>query len=92
MNDASATRTAQVRHKCFHFDLDNDTSGNIFSHLSIYYVASQRLRGEERFHSKNYLLEMPRSHAKIRLKSEPKKLKKVISKKLWQKLYEKVIH
>ena len=37
-------------------------------------MASQRLQGEEQFHSKNYLLEMPRFHAKMCLKSAPQKL------------------
>ena len=32
-------------------------------------MASKRLQGEEQFHSKNYLSEMLRSHAKMRLKS-----------------------
>ena len=40
------------------FDFDNDTSKNIFSHLYVYYLARERLQGEEKFHSKNYLLEM----------------------------------
>ena len=68
-NDASATRV-----KNFHFD--NDTSENIFSNTYIYisYIANERLQGEEQFHSKNYLLEMSRSHAKMRLKSAPQKL------------------
>ena len=34
----------------------------------------QCIQGEEQFHSKNYLLEMPFSHAKMRLKSVPQKL------------------
>ena len=38
------------------FDFDNDTSKIIFSYPYIYYMASQRLQGEEQFHSKNYLL------------------------------------
>ena len=33
-------------------------------------MANERLQGEEQFHSKNYLLEMPRSHAKIHAKFE----------------------
>ena len=58
--DMSATR---VRHECYtndtsatqvkKFDFDNDTSENIFSHLYIYYMESERLQGEEQFHSKN---------------------------------------
>ena len=63
-SDTSATRVKN-------FDFDNDTSKNIFSHHCIYYMASERLQGEEQFHSKNYLLEMSRFHAKMRLKSAP---------------------
>ena len=66
------------------FDFDSDTSKNIFLQPYIYYTASERLQGDEQFHSKNYLLEMPCFHAKIRLKSAPQKLdflmKKTISK------------
>ena len=47
------------------FDFDNDKSKNIFQHPYSYYVTSERLQGEEQFHSKNYLLEMPRFHAKV---------------------------
>ena len=43
-------------------------------------MASERLPGKEQFHSKNYLLEMPRSHAKMRLKSAPQKLNFVTAK------------
>ena len=53
------------------FDFDNVTSKNIFSHPYIYYMASERLQGGEQFDPKNYLLKMPRSHAKIRFKSAP---------------------
>ena len=73
--DTSAT---PVRHECDtneiiatwvkNFDFDNETGENIFSHLYISYMANERLQGEEQFHSKNYLLEMPRFHAEIRVK------------------------
>ena len=43
-------------------------------------MASERLQGEEQFHSQNCLLEMPRSHAKMRLKSAPQKLNFSIAK------------
>ena len=66
-NDASTTRVKN-------FDFDNGTSKNIFSHPYIYYIASERLQGEEQFHSRNYLLEIPRFHAKMHLKSAPQKL------------------
>ena len=72
-NNKSATRV-----KNFHFD--NGTSKNIFSHPHIYYVASERLQGEKQFHSKNYLLEMSRFHAKMCLKSAPQKLNFLMKK------------
>ena len=43
-------------------------------------MANERLQGEEQFYSKNYLLEMPRSHAEMRLKSAPQKLNFVMTK------------
>ena len=33
------------------FDFDNDKRENIFSHPYISYIANERLRGEEQFHS-----------------------------------------
>ena len=81
--DTSATRTTRVRHNCYtnntsatqvkNLDFDNDTSKNIFSHPYIYYMASERLQGDKQLYSKNYLLEMPCSHAKMRFKSAPQK-------------------
>ena len=67
MNDKNATRVKN-------FDFDNDTGKNIFSHPYTYYMASETLHGEEQFHTKNYLWEMSRFHAKMRLKSVPQKL------------------
>ena len=66
-NDTSATRVKNI-------DFDNDTSKNIISHPYIYYMASERLQGEEQFHIKSYLLEMSRFHAKMHLKKAPQKL------------------
>ena len=43
-------------------------------------MANLRLQGEEQFHSENFLLEMPCSHAKIRVKSAPQKLNFVMTK------------
>ena len=47
----------KVQHECYtnyasvthvkHFDVDNDTGKNMFSHPDIYYMASERLQGEE---------------------------------------------
>ena len=52
----------------------------MFSHPYIYCMARERLQGEEQFHSKDYLLEMPRSHAKMCLKSSPEKMKFLMAK------------
>ena len=79
--DNSVTQTTRVRQ----FDFDNDTRENIFSHPYVSYMANERLQEEEQFHFRNYLLEMPRSHTKMRLKSALQKLNfvkaKVISKR-----------
>ena len=37
-------------------------------------MANESLQEEEQFYSRNYLLKMPCSHAKMRLKSAPQKL------------------
>ena len=69
MSYTSATRTTQMKN----FDFDNYyTSENIFSHPYISYIANERLERDEQFHSKNYHLEMPRSHAKMCFKSATK--------------------
>ena len=86
----STTLATRVWHKCYtsdtsatrvkHFDFDNDVGQNLFSHPYIYYMASERLQGEEQFHTKNYLLEMSRFHAKLHLKSAPQKLNFLMAK------------
>ena len=43
-------------------------------------MASERIQGEEQFHTKNYSLEMYRFHAKVRLKSAPQKLNLLMAK------------
>ena len=43
-------------------------------------MASERLQGEKQIHAKNCLLEMSRFHAKMRLKSAPKKLNFLMAK------------
>ena len=55
-------------------------SENIFSHPYIINMTNERLQGEEQFHSKNYLLEIPPFHAKMLLKSAPQKLIFVVAK------------
>ena len=43
-------------------------------------MASERLQGDEKLYSKNYLLEMPHFHAKMRLKSAPQNLNFLMAK------------
>ena len=43
-------------------------------------MASERLQGEQQFHSRNNLLEMPRFHTKMRLKSAPQKINFLMAK------------
>ena len=43
-------------------------------------MPNERLQREAQFHSKNYLFEMYRSHAKMRLKSAKQNLNFVIAK------------
>ena len=43
-------------------------------------MASERLKGEEQLHSKDYFLEMFLFHTKARLKSEPQKLNFLMEK------------
>ena len=69
-SDTSATRMLHERHECDtseKFGFDNDTSENIFPHTYIYYMASERLQGEEQFYFKN-LLEVACSYVKMRWK------------------------
>ena len=77
--DTSATRTPRVRHE-WKILILKTTRVKTFSHHYIYYMASERLQGEEQFHSKNYLLEMSRFHAKMRLKHAPQKLNFIMEK------------
>ena len=79
---ASVKRVLHERHSATRvksFDFDNNTSQNMFSHPYISYIVNERLQGEEQFHFKNYLLEMPHSHAKMRLKNAPERLNFVMA-------------
>ena len=76
--DTKNTSATKVKDFGFH----HGTGENIFSHPYISYIANERLQEEEQFHSKNYLLEMPSSHTKMRLKSAPQKLNLVMAKAL----------
>ena len=75
--ETSETRTTRVRHEGKNFDFDNGTSENICP-----------LQGEKKIHSKNYLLEVHRSYAKMRLKNAPQKLNFIMAKVI----HQKVIH
>ena len=84
-SDKSETRghkcnTSVTRVKIF--DFDKNTSKNIFTPPYISSLANEKR--EEQFHSRNYLLEMPRSHAKMLLKSALQKLKIVMAKAIYQ--------
>ena len=72
-NDKIATRVINL-------GSNNDTIENKYSHPYISYMANERLQEEKEFHSKNYLLEIPRSNAKMSLKSAPQILNFVIAK------------
>ena len=61
-------------------DFDNDTSKNSILHPYVYYMTSERLQEEEQVHSKYYRLQIPRFHAKMRLKIAPQKLNFLIAK------------
>ena len=63
--DTSDTSATRVLYECYtndastkrvkYFDFDNSTGKNIFSQPYIYYMASERVKGEEQFHAQNYL-------------------------------------
>ena len=90
----SEIRATQVWHECYkndtsatrvkNFGFDKGMCENIFSNFYVSYMANERLHGEEQFHSKNYLFKMPRSHAKMRLKSVPQRLIFVMAKVIWK--------
>ena len=90
----SEIRATQVWHECYtndtsatrvkNFGFDKGTCESIFSNLYVSYMANERLHREEQFHSKNYLFKMPRSHAKMRLKSVPQRLIFVMAKVIWK--------
>ena len=49
-------------------------------------MSNERQQGEELFYSKNHVLEVPPSHAKMRLKNAPQKLNFLMAKGI-QKCY-----
>ena len=87
--DTSNMSGTQVQHECYtndtsatqviNSDFDIETS-QIFPHPYISYMANARLQGEEQFHSKKYLLEMPCSHPRRNMKSVPQKLNFIMGK------------
>ena len=72
--------TGEERLKNFHFD--NGTSENIFTTLLAIWQMTD--------YNKNYFLEMPRSHAKMRSKSAPQKLNFVIAKVVSKNFIHKI--
>ena len=56
-------------------------------HPYINYLSNEILEEEDSFHSENHFLEMPPSHAKMRLKSAPQKVNFLMAKTIQKKLY-----
>ena len=54
-------------------------------------MESERLEVEKQFHSRNYLLEMPRFHAKMPLKSVPQKLNFLMAKVINQNVVHYIV-
>ena len=77
--NTSATPRTRVWHKWKNFDFDSDTKTYFYT-LIFTIWQSKRLQGEKQFHYMNYLLEMLRSNAKMRLKSAPQKLNLLMAK------------
>ena len=77
----SATLVRRVRYECDASATQKTRVRNEWEIVTavISYVANEILQGEEQFHSKNFLLEMPRSHSKVHLKSAPQKLNFVMA-------------
>ena len=79
--DTSATQVLHERHDCYTSEKFCTRVKTYFHTLKFtYYMASERLQGEGWFNFKNYLLEMPRFHAKICLKSALQKLNFLMAK------------
>ena len=78
--NTSATRTTRVQHEWKILILITTPVKTNFQTLIISYIASEKIRGEEQFHTKNYLLEMSPFYAKMRSKSAPKKLNFLMAK------------
>ena len=51
-------------------------------------MSNERLQGEDSFQSKNHFLEMPPSHAKMRLKSAPQKLNFLMAKAIQKGIHQ----
>ena len=54
-------------------------------------MTNEILQGEEQFHSKNYLSEMPCYLAKMRLKSAPQKLKFIMAKAISKQVIHQTV-
>ena len=51
-------------------------------------MSNERLQGEDSFQCKNHFLEMPPSHAKMRLKSAPQKLNFLMAKAIQKGIHQ----
>ena len=69
--NTSDTNETRVKKK---FDFDKCANENVFAPLYILYD-KWKITEKKQLHPSNYLFEMPRFHAKMRLKSAPQKLK-----------------
>ena len=69
------------------FDFDNDSSEKTIFTSGICYIENERSQAEVKFHSKNYLLEMTRSHTEMPLKSAPQNLNFVMARAI-SKIYK----
>ena len=78
--DMKATRTTRVRHEWKILVFITKRFNETLTIFKRSFKTNERLQGVKQYHSRNYLLEVPRSHAKMHLKSSPQKLNFVIAK------------
>ena len=63
----------------------------MFLHPYISYIANEKLQGEEQFHSKNYLLEMPCPHVENVFEKGTIKIELCNGKRYIKKLYTEIV-
>ena len=80
--DKSETKMTGVQHECetsesgatYVENFNKDTTENVFLHHYISYMTNERLQEEQRYHSKNCVLEILCSYAKMSSTSALQKL------------------